>query len=351
MLQFSLEKMKRLTKMLPCEKDNTSFFEKLQSCQGLDLRDKRGKRHALGIILLEVVLAILSNRDGKMSSIHRHLEFHHEQLLDFLGLELKPCVSRSHLPIVLSKVSVSELDALIFENYGVRLSEKQKKWFAADGKELRGSIEKGAKRGEVVVQAVAHETGDTQSQNYYNGRKGSEVGTVRNLLAENGLLGQKISLDALHCKPKTLAMIVREKGTYLVGLKKNQKELFHQMEAMTHELGVKYGLESHEKKRGRITDRIYQVYDIRGVKVAERWDSSKFTRLVKVSRKTIEAKNRKETQETSYYLSNEKGKEKQLCEAVRGHWQVEVNNHLRDVTLAEDNLRTKKKRSVKPWQN
>src|SRR5215210_865986 len=132
--------MKRLTTMLPCEKDNTSFFEKLQSCDGLDLRDNRGKRHELAIILLEVVLAMLSNRDGKMSSIHRRLEFHHEQLLDFLGIELKKCVSRSHLPIVLGKVSVTELDALIFENYGIRLSQKQRKWFAVDGKEIRGSI-------------------------------------------------------------------------------------------------------------------------------------------------------------------------------------------------------------------
>ena len=52
--------------MPPCEKKNTSFYEKLQSCQGLDLRDKRGKRHELAIILVGVTLAMLSNRDGKM---------------------------------------------------------------------------------------------------------------------------------------------------------------------------------------------------------------------------------------------------------------------------------------------
>jgi hypothetical protein len=45
--------MKRVTNMPPCEKNNTSFFEKLQNCEGLDLRDNRGKRHDLAIILLE----------------------------------------------------------------------------------------------------------------------------------------------------------------------------------------------------------------------------------------------------------------------------------------------------------
>ena len=29
-------------------------------------------------------------------------------------------------------------------------------------------------------------------------------------------------------------------------------------------------------------------------------------------------------------------------EAIRNHWSVEVTNHIRDVTLKEDKLRTKK---------
>ena len=40
----------------------------------------------------------------------------------------------------------------------------------------------------------------------------------------------------------------------------------------------------------------------------------------------------------------------ELCAAVRAHWQVEVNNHVRDVTLREDQFRTKKRMSVNYWQ-
>jgi hypothetical protein len=36
--------------MLPCQKDNRSFFEKLQKAEGLDLRDKRGKKHNLVVV-------------------------------------------------------------------------------------------------------------------------------------------------------------------------------------------------------------------------------------------------------------------------------------------------------------
>ncbi len=239
---------------------------------------------------------------------------------------------------------------MIFESYGLKLSAKQKKWFAIDGKELRGSIEKGAKRGEVVVQAVAHETSNTQSQDYYNGRKESEVKTARQLLEKNDLLGQKISLDALHCKPKTLAPIVKAKGIYLVGLKRNQKELFHQMSATIEELPVKYTCSSEEKGHGRITLRNYRAYDIQAVQKATRWTGSKIATVVKVKRKSVELRTGKQSDETSYYLSNEKSKMSELCAAVRRHWQVEVNNHRRDVTFAEDRLRTKKRKSVKCWQ-
>lgn len=328
--------------MLPCEKNNTSFFAKLQNCEGLDLRDNRGKRHDLAIILLEVMLAILSNRDGKMWSIHRHLQKHHNQLLEFLELEPRWSVLRAHLPLILEKVSVAEFDRLIFACYGLKWSAKQKKWFAIDGKELRGSIEKGAKRGEVVVQAVAHESGVTQSQDYYNGRKESEVKTARDLMEKNDLRGQKISLDALHCKPKTLEPIVKAKGKYVVGLKKNQKELFHQMSQAITELPVTDIFESEEKGHGRITARRYQAYDIQAVQKAERWTSSKIATIVQVKRKSVEMRTGKTSEETSYYLSNEKEKMNELCAAVRRHWQVEVNNHRRDVTFAEDRLRTKK---------
>lgn len=47
--------------MLPCQEDNRSFFEKLQKAEGLDLRDSRGKRHDLAVILVGVTIAILSN--------------------------------------------------------------------------------------------------------------------------------------------------------------------------------------------------------------------------------------------------------------------------------------------------
>jgi|GEM_PF-5325810 len=115
------------------------------------------------------------------------------QLLQHLPLEddNPAVVSRSHLPIILSKVSGRVFDRLIFAEYGIKLSKKQRRWFATRSKELKGSIKKGEKRGEAVVQVVEHETQAIQNQNYYAGNKESEIEKSRELIKEGGLLSQK----------------------------------------------------------------------------------------------------------------------------------------------------------------
>ena len=66
---------------------STTFFEALNKDEELDLRDERGKRHKLSLILLEFVLGLLCHRDGNLSSIWRHMKSHHTELLEELELE------------------------------------------------------------------------------------------------------------------------------------------------------------------------------------------------------------------------------------------------------------------------
>jgi predicted transposase YbfD/YdcC len=329
--------------MQPCQEDNRSFFEKLQNTEGLDLRDNRGKRHDLAVILMGVMIAILCNRDGNLSSIHRQMKNHYKRLMEALNMEVKSVISRSQLPRVLKKVSVSVFDRLIFENYGIRLNSEERGWFSLDGKELKGSIETGAKRGEAVVQAVSHDGLEVQSQNYYSGRKESEVIAVRELLESKGLCKAKVSLDALHCKPKTLDLIVQSGGIYLVGLKANQKELLNEIKESIESLPLIYQSESIEKGHGRIEHRKYQVCDISSARKAGRWKNCEVNTIIKVSRYREEIKIEKQSFETSYYISNQDENVGELCVAIRRHWSVETNNHIRDVTLNEDKLRSKNK--------
>jgi len=329
--------------MQPCQKDNRSFFQILQKAEGLDLRDNRGKRHELAVVLVGVTLAVLSNRDGCLSSIHRHLANHYEKLVNVLGEEKRRPLSRSQLPRVLEKVSVAVFDDLIFSHFGIKLNQKERKWLAIDGKELRGSIASGAKRGEAMVQAVAHESGKTMAQNYYCGTKESEVPCVRKLLTERALLTQKISFDALHCKPQTLAMIAQSKGKYLVGLKENQKQLRQEVLKTSENHANLWKIAGTKKGHGRIETRRYEFYDILEMKKVERWNNCQMRTAIEVVRHRDELKTGKKSEETSYYLTNEVGNYEELSEAIRRHWQVETNNHIRDVTLKEDRMRSKKR--------
>jgi predicted transposase YbfD/YdcC len=135
----------------------------------------------------------------------------------------KTTVFSQNQKLILARVSVTVFDQTLFAHYGIKLNEAEREWFAIDGKELRGSIESGAKRGAAVVQAVSHACQQVVAQDYYSGEKESEVPIVRKLLNSVDLASQKISLDALHCKAATLEMIAGRKGKYLVGLKDASK--------------------------------------------------------------------------------------------------------------------------------
>ena len=74
--------------MQPCQEQNKSFFDQLQNIEGLDLRDTRGLRHELRIVLLGVTMAILSNRDGNLSSIHRYIVNHNTRILASINYSL-----------------------------------------------------------------------------------------------------------------------------------------------------------------------------------------------------------------------------------------------------------------------
>lgn len=336
--------------MPPCQENSRSFFEKLQNAEGLDLRDNRGKKHDLAVVLVGVTLAVLSNRDGNLSSIQRHLKNHYERLATVLGIENKCAVSRSQLPLILEKVACQVFDRLLFESFGIKLSEAEQKWFALDGKELRGSIEKGVKRGEAVVLAVAHENCQTVAQDYYSGEKESEVPIVRRILEGSGLASRKTSLDALHCKPLTLAIISGSGGKYLVGVKENQKQLKKQITWAMANQAILFKSKGQEKSHGRIEIRGYEFYDVLELEKAARWKTCQIKTAIKVTREREELKSGKNSCQESYYVTNEVGNYEELAQAIRNHWQVETNNHLRDVSLREDELRSKKRVYKKQWR-
>lgn len=148
----------------------------------------------------------------------------------------------------------------------------------------------------------------------------------------------------MHFTPKILTTIAEEKGVYIVGLKGNQSELLTDMVQLAKTPSIDYQLHTEEKGHGRIDTRSYKAIDITKEYVDKRWQKANLTTLIQVKRTRLEVKKEKYSEEISYYLSNQKVTTKAIREeifkAIREHWSVETNNHIRDVSLKEDALKS-----------
>jgi len=322
----------------------TTFYEELQANDELDLRDRRGKKHDMAFILLGVMIGLLRNRDGTLSSIHRCMVNTHARLCELLSLDIERVVSRAQLPRILENVNQVLFEQLLLSFFNIELSEHERQWFAGDGKELRGSIEKGDKRGEVSVQIVRHEDGAVVGQAFYNGTKESEKPCLQELVETTGVKKQHITADALHLDPAMTALVEQAGGVFVIGLKDNQKDLLQDMVDHTNAFYAKVTHATVDKGHGRLEIRKYACFDISQEYFENRWNNSGFRSLISVQRSRTVLKSNESSEETAYYISNGKsGKALEYFEAVRNHWAIEVNNHYRDVSLKEDKFRTKKK--------
>ncbi len=217
--------------------------------------------------------------------------------------------------------------------------------FALDGKELRGSIQTDHTRGEVCVSALAHDSQEIANQAYYNGAKESERPTVRQLLNETGLYNQKLTLDALHLIPLTLKAIHGADGVYVVGLKANQAHLYRY--GICSSLINKAAYErsdAAQRGHGRIDQRHYCCLAVSPFAVALRWKDAGISTLIGVKRIRQGIDGSERTEEVSYFLSNAQPANQteadELFDAIRQHWRIEAMHYQRDVTWAEDVLRT-----------
>ena len=247
----------------PCLAKTTTFYQLLEQTPGLDGRDNRGKKHSIALVLTGLVLALCCGRDGRLSSLHRHIVNHFDALCQATQMTQQTAISRAQLPLLLAKINGVLFAKLRFEWFGLSLDPDSKRWFALDGKELRGSIQADHTPREACVSALAHEPQQVVNQAYYDGDKESERPTVRQLLNDTGLNNQKLTLDALHLIPLTVNAIHAAKGIYVMGLKSNQALLYRY--CLCSRL-VKKPLyqrtDAPRRRHGRLEERTYSCFRI-----------------------------------------------------------------------------------------
>ena len=320
-----------------------SFVEALGGLT--DRRDNRGKRHRLSFVVVGVVLAILSGR-AKVSSIFRYIRNRVEWLGELTEQPEARVISRAHLPRLLARLDWQELNGLIEQHFGVQIElGVNAEWVAIDGKVLRGTG--GAGEQQSVVLALSHGQRKILAQAPMKGRKASEITVVRELLKQTGLEGQKVTLDAHHCNPKTTTQLHQAGGEYLIQVKQNQPTLLKQCQHLAATAESMGDTAECDKGHGRITTREGQGFAMDTVKLAKRWADSGIHTLIVVKRQTLTPATGKSSSETAYYISNHSLTEDPsaqmhgLTRAIRQHWHVESDNWIRDVTFEEDKVKTK----------
>src|SRR4051794_14162580 len=106
--------------LLP-DAQSSTFYQALQQCKELDLRDNRGKVHRLEVVLMGVIIGLCRNRDGVLSAIHRSMVHTHSLLCTYLNLSDTPPISRAQLAVVLKKIDVAAFSDLLFAFCGMVL--------------------------------------------------------------------------------------------------------------------------------------------------------------------------------------------------------------------------------------
>jgi predicted transposase YbfD/YdcC len=154
-------------------------------------------------------------------------------------------------------------------------------------------------------------------------------------------------LDALHCNPQTTSQINQAGGSYLIQVKENQTMLLAECKRLHKEASAIGVYEEVEKSHGRLTTRSGSSYKFGPTNIDSRWKASDIKTLVVVKRETLKISSNKETEETSYYITNKSVdltdsiSSEDLFNAVRKHWGVESNNWILDYTFNEDNIKIK----------
>jgi predicted transposase YbfD/YdcC len=357
------DKQERSLSKVLNESGQKSFYEALKS-ELHDTRGKQGQKHYLPFVVLGFIIAILHKKQKK-ASIQRFMVNKHKFLCKLTEHSAEKAVSQSQLGRILMTLDWECINAINARHLGLHIrcetmtDSGETVWLSGDGKDLKGGVEvneshTSAIRGEVSIRLVEQESKKVVAQSFYDGDKQSEKTYMRLLIEDNHLSHRSITLDAIHCDPKTTEMIAQNGGIYLIPAKDNQeylvKDLLSQARRAREDKRF-VQLTTFDKGHGRIEKREYTLFDVSKQNFDARWLTSNIRSLIVVYRqREIMSKNKvlKKEEKTACFISNTCAKDreeetlKHLSKVIRGRWSIETDNYIRDVTLGEDSIRTQK---------
>jgi predicted transposase YbfD/YdcC len=215
---------------------------------------------------------------------------------------------------------------------------------AVDGKTLRGSGNKRNNQPALHLVSAWATKNRLMLAQVKTAEKSNEITAIPELLNIMDITGTIITIDAMGCQTDIAKQIIRQHADYVLSLKENQPTLYQDVCSIfsrAEEGKKKYknmlNLRRVEKihDHGRVETRRYTLISARDPLLFElRWPGLRGIGKVEIVRTT----NNQVERSTRYFITSlDYEKIDEFKEAVRKHWQIEVDLHWSlDVAFHED---------------
>ena len=208
---------------------------------------------------------------------------------------------------------------------------------AIDGKTLRGTRCRSKEVAPLQMVSAWSVANQFTLAERVTASKTSELKTIPLLLSQLEIAGATITVDAIGCHSSVVDAIVTRKAHYVIGLKKNQPNLFDLVKDYAQEQGTALShliQDGFDKSHGRLVRRRYFASPL--PKAICDMGPTAMQSLIAVETISNQAPDRKVTANWRYYITDLPATHESLASYVRSHWQIESYHWLLDVHLKDD---------------
>jgi len=303
-----------------------------------DPRRAEGKLYKLQHVLLFSILAIVSGCNS-YRGIVTFIDVHRRRLNSVFGLNWRRAPAHIAIRYILKGLDANEVEAA-FRRHAAALqgacAGAARASIALDGKTLRGSFDNFHDRAAAqVLSALATDTALVLAH-VDIADKSNEIPAVQTLLAELGIAGHLVTLDALHCQ-KTFRAAAEAGVDLIVQLKDNQPGLHRQVHLRCADAQPLSRASSTDTARNRQERRSVAVFDPADSIADPEWREHVAAIIRDVLTRSAATGMWHRATHTAYHLSNAPFTAEAASAAIRAHWTIEnTSHHSRDVTMRED---------------
>jgi predicted transposase YbfD/YdcC len=319
-----------------------SFLSHFKNLDDPRLNSHRNFRHNLSDIFIITILATICGADNWVE-IERFGLAKQAWLETFLKLP-NGIPSHDTFSRVFALLEPSRFETC-FNQWVTSLDiDLTREIIALDGKTLRGSGNKRDNQPALHLVSAWATKNRLMLAQVKTAEKSNEITAIPELLNMMDIAGTIITIDAMGCQTDIAKQIIKQQADYVLSLKENQPTLYQDVcsiFACAEESEKKYknmlNLRRVEKihDHGRVETRRYTLISARDPLLFElRWPGLKGIGKVEVIRTT----NNQVERSTRYFITSlDYEKIDEFKEAVRKHWQIEIDLHWSlDVAFRED---------------